>query len=98
MAFIALFQGTAAEAHLPSLKQSLGTLERESKEQPGTIRYEFYQSEEDPAVIMLFGMWETEADFRAHVASDAHRRHEASLPSGAWAIPPIMREWRTLSD
>lgn len=97
MAFVAVFQGTAAPEHLLAVKRSVAILEQESREQPGTIRYEFYQSKDDPVVFMLFGIWETRADWQAHVASEAHHKHVASLPSGAWQVRPSMREWQALS-
>ncbi len=97
MAFVAIFQATASPEYLPIVKHSVAILEQESREQPGTIRYEFYQSKDDPIVFMLFGIWETKADWQAHVASEAHKKHESSLPAGAWKIPPAMREWQVVS-
>lgn len=98
MAFVAMFQGTAAREHLSTVKESVAILEHASRDQPGTIRYEFYQSTEDPTIFLLFGIWKTEADWRAHVASEAHRKHVASLPAGAWKIRPVKSEWQALSD
>ena len=69
MTFIATFEGRASAQHLLALQESLATLEQESRAQPGTIRYEFYQSAEEPTRFMLLGIWEDEADWHAHVAS-----------------------------
>lgn len=96
MTHVATFQGRAATEHLDTVKASLETLAQESIAQPGTIRYEFYQAETDPQVILLFAVWETEADWRAHIASDAHERHVASLPAGAWAQSPTRVVWQEL--
>ena len=96
MAHVATFRGRAATEHLDTLKASLASLAQESVAQPGTIRYEFYQAETDPHVIMLLAIWETEADWRAHIASDAHKRHEASLPAGAWEQSPTRVVWQEL--
>ncbi len=46
MAFVAHFQGTAAVGHVDTVRESVVKLARESREEPGTIRYEFYQHEE----------------------------------------------------
>lgn len=98
MAFAALFQGTASTEHLDALKKSLKVLAEESLNEPGTLRYEFYQSEEEPTIITLFAIWENEADWKTHIVSDAHNRHVASLPEGAWAIPPKMTRLKSLTD
>lgn len=94
MAYVAIFQGTAAAEHIDTVHEAIRILERESQGQPGLIRYEFYQSTETPAIFLLFRVWESPADLRAHVASGAHERHVASLPPGAWAIPPAKTDWQ----
>lgn len=96
MTYVATFQGTAAAEHIDAVQEAVRILERETQGQPGLIRYEFYQSTENPAVFLLFSIWETEADLRAHVVSAAHERHVASLPPGAWAIPPAKSDWQRL--
>ncbi len=96
MAYIATFQATANPNHVDTIKRSLSILERDSRAQPGTIRYEFYQAEDDPTVFILFAIWESEADWKNHVASDAHDRHVQALPDGAWASPPQQIRWQTL--
>lgn len=97
MPFIATFRGVAASEHVETIKASLAVLQEESREQPGTLRYEFYQMEDDPRVFMLFAVWAGEADWRAHVASPAHDRHVARLPGGAWTTPPQMTRWTALT-
>lgn len=97
MAFIATFQGTAAPEHVEALAESMRILERESREQPGTQRYEFYQSAADPTQFMLFAIWDSEADWRSHVASEAHHKHVASLAEGTWVVRPQKADWRRLS-
>jgi quinol monooxygenase YgiN len=93
MSFVATFRGIAAPDHVDAIKASLVTLQEESRTQSGTLRYEFYQMEDDPTVFMLFAVWQREADWRAHVASPAHDRHVERLPAGAWATPPQMTRW-----
>lgn len=98
MAYFATFQATANPTHVDTIKHSLSILERESRTQPGTIRYEFYQAEDDPTVFMLFAIWESEADWQNHVASDAHDRHVQALPDGAWVSPPKQIRWQPLAN
>ena len=96
MPFVATFQGTAAVEQIAAVKASLQILEQESKAQAGTLRYGFYQAADDPACFLLFAIWETEADWRAHVASAAHERHVAALPAGAWVVPPQRVTWQAI--
>jgi len=98
MAHIATFQGTAAVEHIEAVRASTRILQRESQAHTGMLRYEFYQSQENPALFLLVTIWEEEADLRAHVASDAHQQHVARLPAGAWAIPPVKTTWQRLHD
>jgi quinol monooxygenase YgiN len=97
MAYIATFQGTAAVEHIDTIRTSMLILQQESQAQPGTLRYEFYQSQENPAVFLLFAIWDDQADWQAHVASDAHKQHVARLPAGAWAIPPVRTDWQAVT-
>jgi hypothetical protein len=61
MAYIATFQGTAAVEHIAAVRASMLLLQQESQAQPGTLRYEFYQSTENPAVFLLLAIWEEQA-------------------------------------
>ena len=98
MAYVATFQGKAATEHIDALKKSMQRLANESVKQPGTIRYEFYQSEDEPEVFLLFAIWETEADWQTHVSSEAHIQHVESLPSNAWEVPPKRVVWNPVSS
>jgi len=98
MAFAAQFQGAAASEHIDTVRNALVILARESRKEAGTIRYEFYQHEGSPNVFLLFAIWESEAAWQAHVAGDAHERHVASLPEGAWAKRPAMTRLQALDD
>jgi quinol monooxygenase YgiN len=98
MAFAALFQGIVAPAHVDAVKTALTTLAQASREQPGTIRYEFYSPENRPTEILLFAIWQSEADWKAHVASDVHTRYINSLPAGALANPPVMTRLQALDS
>lgn len=96
MAYIATFQGRAANEHLNTVKEALVELARRSRLEPRTIRYDFYQQKDDPAVFLLFAIWEDESAWRAHINADAHKEHVASLPEGAWAEPPVQTRLEAL--
>lgn len=96
-AFAALFQGTAAPEHVEALTEAQALLAQKSLQEPGTIRYDFYQHEEDPTQILLLGVWESEDAWRAHVAGDVHTAYAASLPEGAWATLPSMTRLSALA-
>lgn len=96
MPFAAMFRATATPEHLESLLHSVTQLAYEARNEPNTIRYDFYQSEDAPLEFTLLAVWENEEDWRAHVAAFAHKRHVAELPENAWAIPPSMTRLRAL--
>lgn len=98
MAFAAMFRGTAAPDHVQTLRRALAQLAREARTEPGTLRYEFYQPADDPLVLILFAVWENEADWQAHLAAPAHKRYVAALPPDAWANPPAMTRLHALED
>ena len=98
MAFAITVQATAAPAHVDTVKQALTTLARESVDQPGTLRYEFHQSYDDPATFLLVAVWESEDGWQANVTSEAHDRYLAALPEDAWAVPPELSKWRPFAD
>lgn len=98
MAYAATFQGRAAPEHLGTVKNALAALARESRKEPGTIRYEFYQHSDDPSVFLLFAIWESEEAWQAHLAAEAHTRHVASLPDGAWENPPEQTRLEPLEE
>jgi quinol monooxygenase YgiN len=98
MAFIALFQATAAPEHVDAVRDSVVRLAQDSRKESGTLRYEFYQYEDEPTIFLLFGIWESEEQWRAHVSGEAHRAHDARLPDGAWAIRPTMTRLQALED
>lgn len=88
MDFGLMVQGTAAPGFEETVKNALLQLAREAIQQPGTIRYDFFQFQDEPARFMLIAVWENAEQWRAHVESDVHVRYEQSLPQGAWASRP----------
>ena len=98
MTFSAIFQGTASAEHADTLRRSLITLARESRREPRTLRYEFYQHADDPLVFLLFAVWESEEDWQAHLSRPAHEQHVASRPEGAWAKGPTMTRLAALDE
>jgi heme oxygenase (mycobilin-producing) len=49
---------------------------------PGFLRLEVWQDERSPGRYLMVSWWYAEADFRAYLASDAHRRSHARIPGG----------------
>ena len=90
MAFAVMVEGTASARHVETVRNALVTLAHESMKQPGTLRYEFYQPENDPLKFILFALWEDEAGWRANVASAEHDRYMAALPEDAWTSRPAL--------
>jgi quinol monooxygenase YgiN len=88
VSYTALFRGIAASEHLTFVRQALKELASASLEEPGTIRYDFYQNQGNPTEFLLLGVWKSEIDWQAHLAGRAHSKYVASLPEGAWEVPP----------
>lgn len=88
MAFIWMVQATAAQEHVGAVSGALLKLAPEGQNAPGSIRYEYFQSKEDPTQFMHFSIWESEADKEQFNASQAHQEILGSLPEDAWIIPP----------
>ncbi len=97
MAFAELFHGVAAPEHVEALTDAQALLAQGSLQEPGTIRYDFYQQADDPTQIMLLGIWESEDAWKAHISGEAHTSYAASLPEGAWATPPSMTRLSALA-
>ena len=98
MAFAIVVEGVATRAHVDLVKQALMTLSAESMQQAGTIRYEFYQSQENPLKLFLFALWEDEAGWKANVASAAHDDYLNSLPDDAWEIRPVLTKLQPIDQ
>jgi quinol monooxygenase YgiN len=81
-----------------TVKNALAALAQNSQNEPGLIRYRFFQSKDDPAVFIHFALWQNEVDWRTHVASEIHEAYARSLPEGAWAIPPAATRLQPLDE
>ena len=90
MAFAILVQGVAKSEHAARVKEAMMTLAAESMKQPVTIRYEFYQSQDNPLNCVLFAMWDNEAGWKASVESAAHDRYMQSLPKDSWETRSVL--------
>lgn len=98
MAFSIVVRGLAAPQHVETVKAALLKLASESMRQPGTLRYEFYQGQDDPNIFVLLAMWEDEAGWRVHVKSPEHDAYLASLPEDAWLERPALTKMIALGD
>ena len=60
-----------------AFRERLGEVERA----PGFVRLEVWRSERDPGRYAMTTWWERKEDFRRYMASDAHSRSHARIPS-----------------
>lgn len=88
MTFTWIIQGTVAGEHVDAVKAALLKLAPHGRNAPGSLRYEYYQSQADPTQFMHFSIWESEADRDRFNASAEHAEMSNSLPEDAWTIPP----------
>lgn len=88
MAFTWMIQATVAEEHIDTFKEVLLKLAPHGQSAEGSIRYEYYQSKENPTQFLHFSIWESEADKNRFNDSEAHVEILGSLPEGTWASPP----------
>lgn len=72
MAFTWMIQSVMAEEHVDAFKEALSKLEPHGKNAPGAIRYEGYQSKEDPTQFINFTIWESEVDKDRFNELEAH--------------------------
>jgi len=93
-----MIQATAAQEHIDAVSDALLALAPHGGNAPGSIRYEYYQTKEDPAKFLHFSIWESEADKDRFNASQAHVEILGSLPEGAWAIAPAATVLQALED
>lgn len=70
--------------------ESLQALAQASREEPGNLRYEYFQGVENPSRIVILETYRTSADF------DAHRQTPHFQQIGAGSILPLLQS-RTIS-
>lgn len=98
MAFTWIIQGTVSKEHIDAVKAALLKLAPHGRNAPGSICYEYYQSQEDPTQFMHFSIWESEAYKDRFNASAEHVAMSNSLPEGAWETPPNPTVLQPLED
>lgn len=70
--------------------ENLRALARASREEPGNLRYEYFQGVDDPSRIVILETYRTSDDF------DAHRKTPHFQRIGAETIIPLLQS-RTVS-
>jgi autoinducer 2-degrading protein len=68
---------------LPDYLENVRLHARNSRSEPGCVRYDVLQDEDDPTMICLFEVFEDEAAFQAHRAAEHYKR---------WM--ELSRDWR----
>ncbi|WIW67347.1 putative quinol monooxygenase [Kocuria sp. ChxB] len=84
MAFVCSATWTAKPGEEATVRASLAELSPASREEPGNLYYQAYQSPEEPAVFRIFEVYQDKAAFKAHVGSE----HFAQFGVGQ-AIPAL---------
>ncbi len=67
----------AAPGTLDDLIASMRTMVGEVRQEPGCLRYDLTQSQDDPTVLIFVEEWATRADWMAHMEGAAIARHNA---------------------
>ena len=67
----------AAPESLDDLIASMRIMVEEVREEPGCLRYDLTQSQDDPTVLVFVEEWATRADWEAHMEGAAIARHRA---------------------
>ncbi|PIV73111.1 MAG: antibiotic biosynthesis monooxygenase [Rhodobacteraceae bacterium CG17_big_fil_post_rev_8_21_14_2_50_65_11] len=67
----------AAPETLEELVASMRIMVAEVRQEPGCLRYDLTQSEDDPTVLVFVEEWASRADWDVHMAGDALARHSA---------------------
>jgi quinol monooxygenase YgiN len=76
--------------HIDAYLENARLHARNSAAEPGCRRYEVLQDTNDPTVICLFEVFQNEAAFQTHIASE-HYKWWMTLSRGWRAGPPIDR-------
>lgn len=69
---------TAAPGKEDALRAAQTKLVAETVKEPGCLRYELNQSQDDPRVLIFTESWASEEEWRAHMDGDAMKRFQAS--------------------
>jgi quinol monooxygenase YgiN len=82
MAFVCSATWVAKEDDVDLVREALRHLTAASRAEPGNRCYQPHQAEDEPAVFRIFEVYDDEAAFEAHGASDHFRRYalETAIP------------------
>jgi heme oxygenase (mycobilin-producing) len=82
-------------SHLTIAPEGAATLEQAFQDRLGGVegahgfqRLEVWRDTSAPSEFVMVSWWDTEADFRAYMGSDAHRRSHARIPRDPHAPHP----------
>jgi len=62
---------------LDELLESMRVLVAEVREEPGCLRYDLAQSQDDPSVLIFIEEWASRAEWEDHMQAEALQRHGA---------------------
>jgi quinol monooxygenase YgiN len=92
MAFVCSATWVAKEGSAGTVRDALLHLTAATREEPGNRYYQPHQDPEEPEVFRIFEVYDDEAAFRAHGASEHFRRWAQET-----AIPLLASRERALS-
>lgn len=93
MAYVVSAHWTAEPGQEDVVRDAIDKLTPPSREEPGNVFYQAYQDPTEPSVFHLFEIYEDEAAYTAHGASD----HFAEFGHGQ-AIPVLAKRERAFYE
>jgi quinol monooxygenase YgiN len=92
MAFVCSATWVATEDHVDLVREALRHLTAATREEPGNRFYQPHQGQDEPTVFRIFEVYDDEAAYEAHGASDHFRRYALET-----AIPHLQSRTRAFS-
>ncbi|MCU1472512.1 putative quinol monooxygenase [Amnibacterium sp.] len=92
MAFVCDATWVVKEGRIDLVREALRRLTAATREEPGNRYYQPHQAPDEPAVFRIFEVYDDEAAFEAHAASDHFRRFALGI-----AIPQLESRTRAFS-
>ncbi|MGV1049622.1 MAG: putative quinol monooxygenase [Solirubrobacterales bacterium] len=75
MAYAVIAKWTAREGEEAAVAAALANLIEPSRAEPGNLAYQVHRDPRDPRIFLIYELYEDEAAYAAHGASEHFRRH-----------------------
>lgn len=96
MPFVCSATWTAKEGQGDLVREALANLSPASRQEPGNLYYQAYQDPQEPLVFRIFEVYEDEAAFKAHGASEHFEKW--ALGQAIPALEARVRDFYTTLD